>query len=282
MTEPSTSGELRPPAPVLVVDLFPEERGRLLDLLAGLRRDQWQAPTACAGWTVQDIVAHLVGDDLGRLSAQRDRFASAPDPAADFVDWINQRNDEWVQAMRRLSPRVLIDLLRTSGDATLALFASLDPFARGGAVWWAGPDPAPVWLDVAREYTERWHHQQHIRDAVGAPGLIEPHFFAPVLATFVRALPHAFRDAAAPAGTAVQLRIAGDSGGEWSLVRESAGWTLFAGSAADAIASVTLDQGIAWRLFTKATAPAEAERGARLEGERRLARQVLAAVAIIA
>ena len=37
------------------------------------------------------------------------------------------------------------------------------------AVNWAGPEPAPIWLDPAREYTERWVHQQHIRDAVRNP-----------------------------------------------------------------------------------------------------------------
>ena len=62
---------------------------------------------------------------------------------------------------------------------------------------WAGPEPAPVWLDLAREYTERWHHQQHIRDAVNKPGLKDPHWMAPVLAAFVWAMPHAYRDLSA-------------------------------------------------------------------------------------
>ena len=46
---------------------------------------------------------------------------------------------------------------------------------------WAGPEPAPIWLHVAREYTERWVHQQHIRDAVGRPGLNERRWLGPVL-----------------------------------------------------------------------------------------------------
>ncbi|HEX3202686.1 MAG TPA: hypothetical protein VHW42_12245 [Actinomycetes bacterium] len=37
-------------------------------------------------------------------------------------------------------------------------------------VSWVGPDPAPNWLDVAREYSERWTHQQQIRDAAEIPG----------------------------------------------------------------------------------------------------------------
>jgi hypothetical protein len=48
--------------------------------------------------------------------------------------------------------------------------APLDLDATGGPVEWAtGSDPAPVWLDVAREYMERYVHQQQIRDATGRP-----------------------------------------------------------------------------------------------------------------
>jgi uncharacterized protein (TIGR03086 family) len=31
------------------------------DLLAGLRADDWSSPTPCTGWTVRDLVNHLVG-----------------------------------------------------------------------------------------------------------------------------------------------------------------------------------------------------------------------------
>jgi hypothetical protein len=63
------------------------------------------------------------------------------------------------------------------------------------------PDRAAL-LELAREYTERWLHQQHIRDAVGAPGQTDPRFLAPVLATFAHAFPVALRrvTAAASAG----------------------------------------------------------------------------------
>jgi len=34
-------------------------------------------------------------------------------------------------------------------------------------VSWAGPEPAPVWLDAARDFSEYWTHQQQICDATG-------------------------------------------------------------------------------------------------------------------
>ena len=113
---------------------------------------------------------------------------------AQLVALVNRLNAEWVLAARRMSPRLLMDFLAFTGPEVEACFASLDPMKMGGPVSWAGPEPAPQWFDVAREFTERWHHQQQIRDATDRPPLYDPYFLSPVLDTFVRALPHNFRD----------------------------------------------------------------------------------------
>jgi len=36
------------------------ERAELLDLLVGLDQDEWETPSLCAGWTVRDVVAHVL------------------------------------------------------------------------------------------------------------------------------------------------------------------------------------------------------------------------------
>ncbi len=274
---------MQAPAPVEVLDLFPLERAALLDLLSGLTPDEWNRTTVCMGWSVKDVALHLLGGDLANISGRRDGvWGLSPAPGEDFANFLNRINEEWVRTARRLSNRMIVDLLRFAGPQLFDYFASLDLTEPGGSVSWAGPDPAPVWLDVAREYTERWTHQQHIRDAVGKPGLEEGRFFAPVLSTFVHALPHTFRDTDAPAGTTVQLHIEGEAGGEWAVVREADKWALYEGSAEKWEARVELGQSIAWRLFTKGVAPQEAERASSLSGDKRLGLQVLRAVAIIA
>src|ERR1700704_1745285 len=193
---------LRPPEPVLVVDLFPAERRALLDLLESLSPDDWFRPTGAGEWTVKDVAAHLVADDLGRGSSQRDGHSQpwVPDDEP-LKAYIDRRNAEWVTTMRRLSPTIVRSLLEFSGDETQRLFASMDPFALGWRVSWVGPEPAPNWLDIAREFTERWHHQQQIREAVGAPLLNEPAFLRPVLEPFAFALVPPYRDLEAPTGT---------------------------------------------------------------------------------
>jgi len=125
------------------------------------------------------------------------------------------------------------------------------------------------------------HHQQ-IRDALRKPGLKEPRFFAPVLATFVRALPHTFRDVTADEGVAVTLVISGESGGEWSLVRERDKWELYSGVSPTPDSSVVMDQDVAWRLFTKGISKSEAISASRVDGEQALGLRVLDTVSIIA
>jgi uncharacterized protein (TIGR03083 family) len=280
-----TSGPLEP---VFVIHLFPEERRLLLELLGALTDEDWGAPTICPGWTVKDVALHLLGDDLGRLSRGRDAFRGGgfvPKGEGDFerelLDFINRRNELWVQATRRISPRLLCDLLRFTGDETQRYFESLDPFAIGEPVSWAGPDPAPVWLDIAREYTERWHHHHQIRDALDRAGLTEPRLFAPVLDTFVRALPHTFRDVQAADGTHIRLTITGDAGGVWSLVRKGR-WSLFRDVATEPQATVAMDADTAWRLFTKGISRDTALARTEMTGDRSLALKVLDTVSIIA
>jgi uncharacterized protein (TIGR03083 family) len=271
---------------VMVTHLFPPERASLVELLASLGVDQWQAPTVCPGWSVKDVALHLLGDDIGLLSRRRDGVAptDAPgEPAGwrELVAVLDRLNQTWVEATRRISPRLLGELLEFTGEATWRYLAGLDLFAVEARVSWVGPDPVPNWLDVAREYTERWTHQQQIRDAAGVPGLKEPAFMAPVLATFVHALPAAFTGVPAPAGTTVEVVVGGEGGGSWMLTRTPARWRLAAGTAAEPAARVLLDTETAWRLWTKGIGQDAALAAVSISGDRALGRRVLDAVAII-
>jgi|ERR1041384_532338 uncharacterized protein (TIGR03083 family) len=276
---------MKTPEPILVSQLFPPVLDSLLDLMSGLSDDDWNKPTACARWSVKDIASHLLGGEVGILSRQRDGYKYSGDP---FIAWedlvvlINNLNDIWVRATSRISPRVLCELMKLTGEQVCDYFKSLDPYAMGNPVDWAGPEPAPVWLDLAREYTERWHHQQQIREAVGRPGLKQPHFFAPVLDAFVRALPHTYSTVEAKDGTLVALTITGDSGGQWFLLRENTEWSLYIEATRAADAEVVLDQDIAWRLFTKGIRKNEVLSKVTLVGDQALATRALDMVSVIA
>lgn len=275
---------MKQPQPIIVVDLFPEVLAELLALLFELTVEDWVRPTACSSWSVKDVALHLLGDDVHILSSQRDEHA----PAASIANWeelvrfVNAQNALWVQATRRMSPRVLTELLRFTGGQVYEYFESLDPYSVGGPVSWVGPDPAPVWLDLAREYTERWLHQQHIRDAVGRSGLKQRRYFAPVLDAFMRALPRTYKEIDAADGTLVAVTVSGESGGKWFLKREGKGWNLHVGVVDEPDAKVVVDEDVAWRIFTRGLRKGEAQDQVMVVGDQSLGLKVLDMVSIIA
>ncbi|MBV9038551.1 MAG: maleylpyruvate isomerase family mycothiol-dependent enzyme [Acidobacteriaceae bacterium] len=274
---------MKSPDKIMIVDRFAPLRAHLLTLLAELGEEDWARPTAAPGWSVKDVTAHLWGGDVAILSGKRDGFRSAQqiDSYDQLVELVDRLNREWVLAARRLSPRLLREFLAFCGPEVEACFSSLDPMQMGGPVGWAGSDPAPVWFDLAREFTERWHHQQQIRDATGRPPLYDPYFLTPVLDTFVRALPYAFRNATAPAETSVRFEISGAAGGIWYVYKTDAVWTLLLDSPTEPATTVVLPQDVVWRLFTKGMDRDKARSLAVIGGRVDLAALIFATTAII-
>jgi uncharacterized protein (TIGR03083 family) len=270
----------------MLVNRLPALHRELISLLRGLQASDWERPTACALWSVRDITAHLLDDDLRRLSFHRDGQAppvAGPLAGRALIDFVNAMNAEWVAVARRMSPRVLTDLLEVTGPWVVELFGATDPLAPAHwPVTWAGDTESPHWFDVGRDYTERWLHQQQIRDAVGAPPLTAREWLHPVLDLFLRALPHAYAAIPAPSETTVRIAIGGEAGGAWTLRREEATWRLYRGTAPSPAAAVTMSDDTAWRLFSKGLAPEAARARTRLEGDQALAGVALGALAVLA
>ena len=159
-----------------------------------------------------------------------------PGPGEDLDSWLNAFNQQWVDAARRISPGLLAELIDVAGQRFESVLAAVSLDEIGGPVQWAtGSEPAPVWLDVAREYMERYVHQQQIREATGRPRLGAA-FTAPVLHTAAHALPRALDQVIRSAGTVVAFTAEGEGGGSWRVVRTEAGWELVAGVTGGAVA----------------------------------------------
>ena len=104
------------------------------------------------------------------------REAPGPDDAGEteFI-WLDGLQDEWVRAARRLSPRIVADLLAWAGPQVAETMRGEDPRARTADVSWAGTGPVPAWLDQARELSEYWiHHQQASTRRSAAPATCAP------------------------------------------------------------------------------------------------------------
>jgi hypothetical protein len=124
----------------------------------------------------------------------------------------------------------------------------------GIPVDWVAPGPAPVWLDVAREYTERWIHQAQLRDATNRPPLDDRWALYPVFDTFMLALPNTLREIDAPDGANVHLTVRGDAGCTWIVRKTADGWEFGSDRGVEPFAALSIDQDDAWRLYTKGIA----------------------------
>jgi hypothetical protein len=237
----------------------------LVTLLRGLPAEAFDRPTVAGTWRVRDVVAHLVDISLRRLSFHRDGHpppppAQPPRTEREFVAFINGLNRQWVEAARRISPRLLTDLYEFAG-AALADFTESFP-DRGPALFavsWAGEERSEGWFDLGREFTEHWHHQAQVRGAVAAPPLRDPAWLHAVLQIALRGLPHAYRDAAAAAGQRLTIDITGAAGGVWTLRRDDDGWSLWAGEESGESARVAMSDETAWQLLFNALPPDRAD-----------------------
>lgn len=279
---------MHPVAPILVANLLSPLHAELMTILRGLTPEEWEIPTVAVPWTVRDMAAHLLDTDIRRLAYGRDHLVrdtsqTAPTTYEELVVFLNRLNAEWVSAARRISPPTLMAFLDIVAPQTHVFLQSLDPYANAGiSVAWAGEDESQNWFDVAREYTEKWHHQQHIREAVGAPLLTERRWLEPVLDTFLRGLPHTYRDVKTPEGTAFVIEVTGAAGDVWTLLRDEGRWSLYRGRPETATAHIQIDQDLAWRLFTKGISKAEVRPHVQILGDEALALHLLNLLSIMA
>lgn len=264
-----------------VVDLrgpITAQRLRLLSLLGSLSDAQWAAPTAAPSWTVKDIELHLLDVDLSWLARNRDHdqagLVPMPSGHGEFVGELARRNQRWVDGARMLSPRLITDLLRWSGDQLDAYLGTLD-LAGPSSVYWAGE--APLWFDIAREFTERWVHYRQIQDATRPAAVGHPpdEYLPLVLRTFIWGFPHQY-DEPAPDGTTIGLDIPGI--GDWTLTSTGSGWSLDEGQATAPAATLRITGEAAWRLLTGARYDTSQ---VQLSGDRALAEPLLRVRGII-
>jgi uncharacterized protein (TIGR03083 family) len=135
-----------------VIDGFLDSAEVFAELVAGLRPDQWTAPTRCEGWRVCDVAAHVVGiaEDVAKGTT-------------------GQRTPEdQVAALSAESPERLATELRGYVDGMRPVVQALDEAA------WEGPSPVPemsMRVGVLTLWHELYLHADDIRAAIGYPSL---------------------------------------------------------------------------------------------------------------
>jgi len=271
--------------PIPTLHLFQPLDQKLIELLNSLSYDEWNKPTVARLWTVKDVVAHLLDGNMRTLAAAQNYNGDPPgsiNSYQDLVDYLNKLNADWVKAMKRVSPKTLIELLEATQKPCIEYYHSLDLWATARfAVSWAGELESKNWFHIAREYTERWHHQQQIRDAVNKPAIMERRFFYPLIQTFMMALPHTYQNIPAEDGTLISIIVTGEAGGEWKIRREHSGWK-FSDDLGELATTVELHPDTSWKLFTKALQKEEAVERVKISGDQRLGKPVFKMLSVMA
>jgi hypothetical protein len=271
------------------IHLFKPIHDALINVLKELEPGDWEKPTLAKQWTVKDIVAHLLDTTTRGIAILRDGHFGYSGPVNEeyttLVNYINELNAQFILTAKRWSPQLLIELLDQYGPVHTQLLADLNPFEKAiFSVAWAGEKESLNWFHVAREYTEKYHHQLQIREVVNkTAAIITPELFKPFIQTFFVGLPHLLRNHTAPAHAIIAIEIEGAMGvigylqyhnQQWNFLDESPGDKLYA--------KTIIPATIAWKLFTKGVTPNEILNEIKLEGNQAIATQLLHLVAVMA
>ena len=140
-------------------------------LISGFSDAQWQASTALPGWTVHDVVAHLVGTESmlqGAGTPEVDIDVSTLKHVRNDIGVLNER---WVRRMRGLTDADLLEKFRaTTAQRRMALSNLSNHDWNQVTATPAGPDSYGRFMRV--RVFDCWMHELDIRDAVGQPASV--------------------------------------------------------------------------------------------------------------
>ncbi len=127
---------MKRPGPIDTVSLFQDLDDELNSLLLSLTAEDWQKQTIAREWQVKDVAAHLLDGNIRAISMFRDHyFPPKPENINDYRDLVNYLNDinrNWVNAMKRVSPEMITALLKTYRKRIFVNNQNAGSFCKGG------------------------------------------------------------------------------------------------------------------------------------------------------
>ena len=215
-TTTSNARAIPPLTPDQVAEVATAELQASLALLEGLDERDWSRPTDCTGWTVHDLVAHLVGQYQGLASPwvylRRHRRAHRRYPGLSRLDADNRQQLD--ELGRHPGPQ-LAAMLATIGPKAIRARRRIPAFMRRlhvGRMYPEEPladDRLGYVLDVLG-LRDPWMHRVDLARATSRPlslGAHDRQIVAQVIADLGRAWE----------GPAVRLELTGPAGGRWQL-----------------------------------------------------------------
>jgi uncharacterized protein (TIGR03083 family) len=201
------------------VRLLDEEFDAVAAVGGGLTPAQWATPTCLPGWTVQDVLAHLVGTES--------MLAGDPGPEADVSGLEHLRNDigraneVWVASMRPLPGDEVLARFRAVTARRTASLGAMTQADFDRPSWTpAGPDETYGRFMRIRHY-DCFLHEHDMRAALDLADREDPDHVDAALAEPEAALGYIVgRRAGMPSGTTVAIAVHGPVERTWRLAVE--------------------------------------------------------------
>lgn len=179
-------------------------------LVRPLPPEAYDAPTACPGWSVRDVISHLLGFELMVHGAPVPTFDG---PWPEYVhNPIGELNEAFVQAHRAEPGLSVLDQFRDASARSLASLRSLSE-ADWEKVGWSPEGERPYHRFQETRVLDSWIHLQDIRDALLQPEDDHGAGEEIIVNRFEAALPYVVgRKMRAPEGSIIQVNLSGRLG----------------------------------------------------------------------
>jgi uncharacterized protein (TIGR03083 family) len=148
------------------------QRRRLATLLGALDEEQWAAPSRCEGWSVQDVITHLVSTNQfwafsigAALRGEPTRFLATFDPVASPA--------ELVERDRSHASAEVLDRFVDTTDALAATIAEVDE-AGWATLGEAPPGHVPLHAVALHALWDAWVHERDVALPLGLDAAEEP------------------------------------------------------------------------------------------------------------
>ena len=172
-----------------------------------LTETQWKTPTACPGWSVQDIISHLIGIERGMMGMEPTAHRSV---RFDYVkNPIGEANEHEVDSRRSLTgAQVLSEWSDIVIRRTEALRTADESYFSTSARTPLGPGTVADFLQL--RVLDCWIHEQDIRRALNMPGNESGPAAESTIDRLLGTLPMVIgKRSATPEGETVNFRITG-------------------------------------------------------------------------
>ncbi|MFF2088429.1 maleylpyruvate isomerase N-terminal domain-containing protein [Nocardia sp. NPDC058176] len=156
-----------------LTDLLSQQWDAITLLVADLDEKAWRRPSPLPGWTLFDVVAHVIGTEswlLGQTPPPHDPLRPKTDVRTlpHVRNEVAVLNEIWVDRLRPLSGKRLLALLDEVTDLRRAALAALDEDAwQASTVSPVGPVPYGRFMRV--RLFDCWMHELDLADGIGRP-----------------------------------------------------------------------------------------------------------------